>query len=336
MIAVAGCGNDLPSASFIEKLRVLMVQAEPPEVAPGQATALDILAVEPPVQMLDGGPPSPLTFLWLACTIPPGTVEQVPCGVGNGALDTIPPWCADQPGSSLCVIGTDQHGSYTPPASVLSAAGTGQILLTVAVADTPEGATGCLMDTASNTGLPTNPDHCVLSLKRLTVSDPKRTLSNGMPAPPPNQNPKLIDLYYTDEVVNTSLVGDMGTFAPAPVTNAQSVRLVATRDADSAEMEAQLDSDGNFTGFAYEALTVAWFTTAGKIDGGRSAFTPPACPTQAMCPTQAPGAQVDTHWTPPTDAQLPGQITNGSIEFWAVIRDDRGGVSAKQGIATKR
>ena len=94
---------DLPAASFIDKLRVLAVRAEPPEVAPGETTALDLLAVEPLVQQLDGGAAEPLTAVWLACPLPTGAATVAPCGLGSGSAVATPPSCKDQPAAPLCL-----------------------------------------------------------------------------------------------------------------------------------------------------------------------------------------------------------------------------------------
>jgi len=39
-LACAGCGLDFDPASFVDKLRLLAVKAEPPDVACGQMTTL--------------------------------------------------------------------------------------------------------------------------------------------------------------------------------------------------------------------------------------------------------------------------------------------------------
>src|SRR4029077_18597428 len=51
---LAACSGEVPAASRGDKLRVLAVRAEPPEVMPGQAAALDTLTVQPPTGN-DGG-----------------------------------------------------------------------------------------------------------------------------------------------------------------------------------------------------------------------------------------------------------------------------------------
>src|SRR5262249_9592829 len=147
-----GCGQDLPSASFIDKLRVLAVQAEPPEVAPGEMTHLRRLAVEPPVPSpdVDAGALQPISTLWLACRRPPGVARPPPGGIGpasaaaiDGGTLTPPPDCAAAPGAALCRIGETDEVDYTPDRSSLGSDGTGEVLITAVVSDAPGGAAGC-------------------------------------------------------------------------------------------------------------------------------------------------------------------------------------------------
>src|SRR5689334_10185613 len=97
LIVVGGCSSDLPAASFIDKLRVLAVRAEPPEIAPGETTKLDLLVAEPMVPQLDGGAPQPLSAVWLACPLPAGTLTVEPC----------------LSGSSVTIIGNDLTATYS-------------------------------------------------------------------------------------------------------------------------------------------------------------------------------------------------------------------------------
>lgn len=341
-LGVAGCNSDLPSASMIEKLRVLAVQAEPPEVAPGQTTTLSALVVEPPRVQLDGGfVPSPPSYLWLACTVPANTAEQAPCGLsasqplpGAGASQAaLPPFCQDQPGASLCIVSMNETGTFTPDASLLAGARTRQLLVSVTVADTPEGAFGCLVAAANNQDMPTTPDHCVLALKRLTLTDPTRPLSDGS-LPVLNHNPSLTDVRYVIPMGDeTSLLDGSAQFIPPPVANDGTVELHALRADDASELVPAFDSAGKVTGSQYEALTVAWFATGGKIDGGRSAFDPPGCATQLDCPQSAPAGDSSTKWEVPTAAALSLVSLDASVRFYAVVRDDRGGVGWLKGSA---
>jgi hypothetical protein len=315
--ALAGaCSNDLPAASFIDKLRVLAVRAEPPEVAPGETTALDLLAVEPPLPQLDGGMPQPLSAVWLACALPVSTSSPTPCGVGSGVVS--PPSCKDQPSAALCVIGTDLTASYAPDVGVLAGAASTQILVTVAIADTSSGAIGCLADIANNNGRPTNPDHCVVALKRLSVSDPAQR------AGAVNHNPTLADFSASSPGGFKEALDDgNGAWLYAPAANKAEWTIIADRSDDAAEKKP----DGT-----YEALTVSWFTTAGHLDGGRSLYLPPGCTDPSKCADRLPESGASTSWFAPTAAQAAAVVdASGLAQFWAVIRDDRGGVGWRAG-----
>ena len=315
LVLIGGCSSDLPAASFIDKLRVLAVRATPPEVAPGDTTTLDALAVEPLVPELDGGAPAPLSYVWLACALPTGTLTVSPCGVGSGlSASTMPPLCKDQPSAPLCIIGTDATASYAADANVLGDAASTQILLTVAIADTPAGATGCLLDIANNDGLPTDPDHCVVSLKRLDISRSTQ----------PNANPTLADFYATTPSgFAQTLDGGNGVWQFAPGADLAEWDIAAHRSDAAAEKKP----DGT-----YEALTVSWFTTAGHLDGGRSLYLPTGCTEPSSCAAELPETGADTTWFAPTQAEAsPVVDASGLVDFWAVIRDDRGGVGWRAG-----
>ena len=323
LASLGACSNELPAASFIDKLRVLAVRAEPPEIAPGDATTLDYLAVEPPLPQNDAGVvPSPLSAVWLACALPSGSLTVAPCGVGSGmTASTMPPACADQPSAPLCLIGTDAVATYTSDLQVLGGAASTQLLITVAVADTPDGATACLLDLANNDGIPTNPDHCVVSIKQLDISDPtQRTVAA-------NTNPTLADFYATTPSgLGITLDAPGGTWQYAPGNDLAQWDVAAHRSDDAAEPK----SDGT-----YEELTVSWFTTAGEIDGDRSLYLPPGCNDPASCASQLPETGADTLWYAPTAAQAAGFVdAGGAVDFWAVIRDDRGGVGWRAGALT--
>jgi hypothetical protein len=353
---LAGCSNDLPASSHVDKLRVLAMRAEPPEVAPGQTATIDTLVVEPMVQKVDdlGAPKGP-SYFWLACTIPPGAVEELPCGVdpSRPLPSTLPPTCDQAPTADLCLLGTTPTVTFTPSTARLGSDGTGQMLITLIVDDTDRGALGCLEYVIGQGGMPvtaaadtSSADHCVLAVKRLAISDPNRTLGkNHVAPPPPNRNPSITNLFFVDGAGhNVPLLDGTGGFTIAADGQSGRLTLAATRAEDAAEMEPQLDSNGkpaldsnnNLEPFQVEQLTVAWYVTGGSIEGGRSAWVPDNCLTQAECPMQLPISEAVTKWNPPTRAQLSqtSPMNDPRVRFWAVIRDDRGGVGWVSGTAT--
>jgi hypothetical protein len=321
-VALAGCDNNLPVASFIDKLRVLAVRAEPPELAPGATTALSVLAVEPAHPV---GPTAPLSAIWLACRIPPGVATPPPCGLDGSSLDgtQLPASCGAAASGELCVLATTMEASLTPAPALLGADVSTDLLVTVVVADTGAGAAACLLDTARNSGLPTEPDNCVISIKRVTVRDPLRA-DAANPFAPPNQNPTLDVFDLVDEDGTTrSLLDGEASVPPAPANQNVSRKLGAVRSASAAEQKP----DGG-----YEALSLSWFTTGGSIDGGRSTYDPPGCASQQECAMSPPADGAPTTWNAPTAATAQTQVDpDGRIRFWAVLRDDRGGVGWLEG-----
>jgi hypothetical protein len=338
-ILLAACGGDLPPQSFIEKLRVLAVQADPPEVAPEEETRLSVLAASPTVVQLSNGiPPAPVSTLWLACTIPPGASSTIPCGVNPerslGAGGAIPPSCDEAPGADLCVLGLGPTARFTPAASLLGGAASRQLLITAVVADTEGGAIGCLQDAFANDGRPTTPDHCVLALKRLTLSDPARRTAAR------NENPRLAEFLLDEYGVPVSLADGQALFGAAPESNPRAYTLIARRAEDAAQQYPKLDDQGQPGDLVYEALTISYYTTSGKLAGLRGAFDPEGegCLTAADCPTKPPALETTVEWTPPAPSALAKTTTpaDPAVRLYAVLRDDRGGVSWIAGRATPR
>src|SRR5690348_9407335 len=91
-ISLCDCSGELPAQDRVEKLRVLAVRAEPPEVRPGETTVFDALTVIPPAFPeggVDGGAPH-FSYLWMVCQEAAGAQAPTACGVtalGNGGSD---------------------------------------------------------------------------------------------------------------------------------------------------------------------------------------------------------------------------------------------------------
>jgi hypothetical protein len=80
-LAVAGCGvPDLGAAGLVQGLRVLGIQAEPPEVKPGQQTMLTAWVADTKGGTID--------VTWSACLLPSDGVANAGCtdGSGNGLV----------------------------------------------------------------------------------------------------------------------------------------------------------------------------------------------------------------------------------------------------------
>ncbi|HEX6837832.1 MAG TPA: hypothetical protein VF334_14730 [Polyangia bacterium] len=81
LLAVGGCSKaDLGAAAFVDGLRILGVQADPPEALPGDTVTLTAWAVDP-----RGGP---IDVSWSECLLPSNGTANPGCtdGTGNGLV----------------------------------------------------------------------------------------------------------------------------------------------------------------------------------------------------------------------------------------------------------
>jgi hypothetical protein len=292
--AVGGCTGELPPPSLVDRFRALAVRAEPPEVAPGEAAAFDLLLVDP-YAPAEG---RTRTFLWLACATPPGTSPMAcaqfatdPSAALPGAVTgsvTLP--ACDEPagsltGGGLCLLGTDETAAYVPPADFLDAGDeTRQVTTFVAAATGETDALGCVAQMAEQGSMTAD---CQVSYKRLTVS---RSES-------PNHNPGLATLLLDDAALPETDV--------TPVESGDHVLHAVAVDGSA---EGFTKTDGTT---ATEALLLSWYLAA---PGDPGSTRLPG--TVKLYRTEIPGE--DQTYTAPTEA--------GDVVLWVVVRDDRGGV----------
>ena len=331
MAAVAaGCSGDLPKSDVVDKLRVLAVRASPPEIRPGQTSVLDALVVQPPLAP-DAAAPRP-SYLWLACTEAAGLALPGACGVtadGNGrpgifeAPDGGPPSaipsCQDQPSAPLCLIGQTEKVSLSPSPS-LSGSQVTQVIVTLIVSD--QDALACAAFAAEGSGAPPDPDHCIIAIKRLTVSN----------STSPNHNPRLAKLSLDHEFKNGS--AQLPPLEAGATLSLDAERCTATLCASGIPAccepgaDAEIETD---RGNVVEPLTVAWFTTAGTLAVARSTFQPADCDSACQKDPARLTAHVSSDWTAPDPSAY---ATTSEIDFWAVVRDGREGVGWIQGTLT--
>ena len=161
------CSNNLPAASFIDKLRVLACGRAARGGAGrhhGAARARRRAAGARARRRRAGGRDGGVAGVRAAV----GHADGAPCGVGSGmSASTMPPFCNDQPSAPLCIIGTarselhdGRRRARRRGVDAAASDGRGRRRPTRA-------RLACLLDIANNGGLPTDPDHCVVSLKRL-------------------------------------------------------------------------------------------------------------------------------------------------------------------------
>ena len=317
LLAMVGCSSPLPPGSRVDKLRVLAVRAEPPEVQPGQMTSLDTLTALPLYNTVDASAPV-VTYLWLACVEAVGSSAPFPCTLPSGSDAGVTPnipVCDSSTGTNLCLIGDGPTQRYTPTSAALDASGSSSasVLITVVVADQEAGgAVGCAYDASQGSGTPTNPDHCTVSLKRLTVS---RSTT-------PNHNPTLASVTLDGAAIDQN---GAAHWKLAPDNTTVSGTLSATRTPGSAEVK----SDGT-----YETLFLSWYVSAGSLENRRSTFFPNDCPD--ACLKTDPPVTVTTLWDFSTAADAMQYAPTGEVLLWAILHDDQDGVGWVSGSAVKQ
>src|SRR5262249_16461028 len=264
-VVIAGCSNNLPKQSIIDKLRVLAVQANPAELVVGDslpAATLTALAIEP------SG--APIELQWALCPLP----ANLP-----------PPASFDCPGSYGIALPQDANSvarldladpSTQPFWDVLYRTADGTPLT-----DEQRASTLAAGTTAVAGFLGTAGGEQLDGLAQVPLR------SAGAPI---NHNPSLVGLL----VNGTELPADGSGVLAAGVK----VRLQPVPASDAKED----------TGHGLEALNFSFFATDGDISSLRSTDQ-----TATGEPADSP-----VNYTAPS--------TTGSVQFWVVIRDGRGGV----------
>lgn len=310
------------------KLRVLALAADPPEVAPGAPVSAAALVVIHPrygvAADLGGelsgrlvGTPIPpgLSVQWWACRLDDAAAVPVPCGMVDSTRTVEVQQLPALPGPATQLVAPVQAAlPYT-------------LVLTLIAADAAfaGGAAGCREQAAQNGGVSPDPDHCVIAIKRVKVSA-------GAAG---NRNPALAGLYLgTAEPALEAIDPGPGHYPrlAAEVSDDQrpQLRLAAERGAAAVESEPDPQHPGSERP---ETLGASFFTTAGTLEAGRGSFLDLGCADE---PSQCPQLlRSSVGWQPPA-SRAAVEAPDGVVFFFAVVRDDRGGVSFGRGYALAR
>jgi hypothetical protein len=292
-IAIAGCSNDLPVASQLERTRVLgarvEVAADPgrAEVSPGEAAT---------VSWILAGPSAPTTLDWAfaLCTTAGGDCKDAPqpIATGSGAPVTVPFTTPD-----AATLGTDQL----------------PLMLGVVCAD---GTIGFDPNTALGTCAGAGASGTTV---RFTV-----------PVTPAGETPNRHPVFTNDVIEIGGAAWDPATAtaaAPGDACDATTGLPVVTATPagqDAVKQEIRIVSDGDdretftpqgATAAQLEELQISNFTTAGKFESSYAAI---------FADDPRPDADVTVKWEPPAAAT----VTGGGevVAFHFVVRDLRGGL----------
>jgi hypothetical protein len=292
LAAALGCKPDLGApSSLVTGPRILGVRGTPPEAAPGGMVTYDVLAVD-----VTGTVAAP-DVGWAQCPQP------APPAFGNDVSDaclTIPDDGGPAPSFSAAVPSNacSVFGPQTPPVMK------GQPPTRPADPDSTGGYYQPVRAVWQSAGL------VAFALQRVTcrLANAPATIAGQFASDyKANQNPVLADLVAGTEAGATVL------FAPgqAPMTGTaiagQKVLLQADFSDDSAETFLVWDVASSMLVQQRESLRVSWFATAGAFEHDVTGRT-----------SDDPTTYTQNTWTAPP--------TPGPVLFWAVLRDNRGGI----------
>lgn len=231
LAAVAGCnGPSFDPASFVDKLRLLGVEAMPPELAPGEQTTLTAVWANP-----GGATP---TITWDACLLPPPPGSGHPLNEDCIGLDG---------GAALVPFGTGETVTATMPA------------VTPEMLGLPDASNGFYVRVRLRLEADGRAQLGFFGLR----------LYLGPLAPnPPNQNPALTGVFHVPSAdAGADAETALDDAVPLEVHAHDEVALRALVTPESQESYLVYDGDPRTTPprTATETVRISWFATAGEF-----------------------------------------------------------------------
>ena len=230
-LLLCGCTSDFDPASFVDKLRLLDVKAEPTDVAFGQTTTLTATAVNPA-----GSAP---TITWDACLLPP------PPATG----ESFNPDCVALPEGDPSLVPFGQGVSVTATMPMLDPS----------VLGLPDQTNGLYLPVRARLDAD---GHSLVALYGL------RIFLGPLTPNAPNQNPTLTGIFTVpsaDAGADENMALDEAN--PPTVHSGDELALRALVTPESAEPYVVFDGDPRTTPprAVTETVRISWYTTAGEF-----------------------------------------------------------------------
>lgn len=285
LVVLCGCGTGFTPETLVDSLRVLAITAEPPEVGPGEPSALSVLFADPTRT-------TKTTVLWVGCEPDPQDLGRSACN--DAAILLKPTTITDYP-PGLQLLGFGPSATYRSTREVFApltadnpirqSGSVGQVLGLVVGEDVDPTATGERLRGYFER-IERKETQAVVGLTRVLVSE--------KPAGLRNRNPTVGRLFVNGEEHPTGanlLVGPGGV-----------LELSMPGLTEAAERYDEVQPTGVVS--KQEQLVGAWYSTVGFFDRERFAAND----------------LVVTHFTAPGEA-----TERGTGTIWLVLRDERGG-----------
>jgi hypothetical protein len=295
ILLAAGCSNDLPVASVLERTRVLGARVEVAsdpgraEVAPGEAAT---------VAWLVAGPSAPASLDWAFALCNTATTNTT---------------CADAPQPVATGSGTPVVAGFTTPDAATLGTELLPLMIGAVCADGTLGFDpGSQLATCSGAGASGT------------------TVNFVVPVTPDGATPNRHPVLANDVLQLGGVDWDPATATAVAAGDAcdasTGLPVVSATPAgkDAVKQEIRIVSDGDdretytpagATTAQLEELQISNFTTAGKFDSSYAAI---------FSTDTRPDADVIVKWAPPAAADVPGG--GEVVVFYFVVRDLRGGL----------
>jgi len=299
-----GCGSNFTSETLIDSVRVLAVSADPPYAPPGTTVKMDMLA-------FDGRPtqPAPMVTSWLpqVCFDPPGDNYYgcFPAFAGSfrdgadltSALTAGSSFSFTMPEDVITSHSSTRGADAYGLAVVFSFACAGHVEYTPSAAgDRPDGVPfGCFDASGARLGA----DSFVFSYAQVYAFTDRK-----------NANPVITGLTYQGQIVSPSAGIPMARCTRSSIDDCPKASFDTVVPASSQEPDPGASSPGRAV---KEEIWVDYYLTAGKVKNETVILYDPLAGKLS--------GTVD-------DLSTPQRA--GDAELWAVVHDNRGGVSWEQ------
>jgi len=327
VVGTAACDDGISSASRLQRLRLLAVQAEPPNPTVGQTTQLRPLVYIPPGESV--------TYEWSWCPVPTTSEEGYGCPVDQSRVDAI----AAQAGIGEIPplsLGTAESIAFTnpfPPA-LLAKLCAGDSATTDLFTGRADAGKSRLVYSCSVATLPVQ---VMLAIRGSTTTD-TGVVSLRLPideTTPGNHNPVMSGVSISSPEPSR-LLDETGL---ASVPRNTKVKLLAGVDPSQAEtyLDRQPGPNNDYVKNdagqlvpvpVQERLTLSWFAEGGGFVDTTTSWSVQDLDSQGQAiPFEA--VTLNTWTTPKID-----DYAGVSSLVIVVARDSRGGVAWTQGVAT--
>lgn len=295
-VLASSCGTQFTPETLVDSLRILSIQAEPPEVNPGQSSSLSMLYGDPTRVGL------PSTTIWVGCEPDPQDLNRNAC---NDASILVKPSLITTYPEGLKLLGFGPKATYASTATVFDSLAAddpvrrngsiGQVMAIVVAEEVSVNATGeeleAIFKRIENKETPT-----AIALTRIVVSE----------KPDKNQNPTIDTLTFDGALLPRG--------ARLQVRPGQEVQLGVAVPEASREKYTEYQPSGPVE--KEEVVVGAWYSSNGRFSQERFDVTS-TTPTTFVTPGSAKFPE------DPVPERRSGQL-------WLVVRDNRGAQTFEQ------